>query len=110
MPNCSSSKSKTPQKFFFESSTFDFFSQIDFRIKATINPPTKTKSVPKIEAKVKNENGINTNGLKPVATVQIRKPEPNRLNQTDPLSGSTGTKLNSLRANSPMLQTDKGTI
>jgi hypothetical protein len=66
--------------------------------------------VPKIEAKVKNENGINTNGLKPVATVQIRKPEPNRLNQTDPLSGSTGIKLNSLRANSPMLQTDKGTI
>merc|ERR1711962_1846831 len=41
--------------------------QLIKKIKATINPPTKTKSVPKIEAKVKNENGINTNGLKPVA-------------------------------------------
>lgn len=84
--------------------------QLIKKIKATINPPSKTKSVPKIEAKVKNENGINTNGLKPVATVQIRKPEPNRLNQTDPLSGSTGIKLNSLRANSPMLQTDKVSV
>ena len=100
MPNCSSSKSKKSTPFYLGIKK----SQIDFRIKATINPPTKTKSVPKIEAKVKSENCINTNGLKPVATVQIRKPEPNRL-----VDGSSGTKLNSLRANSPMLQTDKGT-